>query len=517
MRSNVTRRMGQPVGSPIPLLSAFLEVLWAYPWLIWMSSWSFLGLSGPPLSVWAAIAIILVAEEASRFFLALRWPLAVVRLVTVLVLMLTLTFAVRIELGGGVAIWNGTWWQESGQQLAALVTGLLFGVFLLWRGIAIGRTTLTFDDLYRRFFFGLAALVLLFVAWGISSGGGQFQQILASASLFVVAFFFVSLMGLVIVNVQSGQQGMLPQEVVSSLTNRTWISLYLIVILGITGVSTILAFIFSLDIFGLAASGLSVLGTGLLTLVLYVVVLPIAYIASVVFYVGRLVFSLLGVTGEPPELNVIDYTRVREASEGQTSIIPPEAILAIKWFLVFLVISAVAYLLARALFRSNRTEQKPEETIHESLWSWTALRQEFRQLAVSLIEWLYRRKPKRSAVAPPPVATVEGAAGERSFTVREIYEGVLWEGRSAGAPRPLSATPYEYERRLEQHLSAPMPELESITRAYVADRYGGQAPREPELGLLNRLWRRVRAALRAGLQHPQPPDPPPPADQTTFP
>ena len=123
MQSNVTRRMSQPAGSPIPLLSVLLEVLWAYPWLIWISSWKFLGMAKPPLSVWAAIAVIIVAEEASRFFLAKHWPLALVRVTTVLVLVTTLALVVRIELGGGVALWESGGWGLVAEQPKALAFG----------------------------------------------------------------------------------------------------------------------------------------------------------------------------------------------------------------------------------------------------------------------------------------------------------------------------------------------------------------------------------------------------------
>ena len=502
VQSSVARRISQPAGSPIPLFSALLEVLWAYPWLIWISSWTFLDLAKPPLSLWAALAVIILAEEASRYFLAKRWPLALVRLITVLVLLTALALAMRIELGGGVAIWELGGWQLVAEKPAALFVAIPLGVFLLWRGISIGRTTLTFDDLYQKFFFGLTALVLLFIVWGLSSGGGNFSRIVASTSLFVVAFFFVSLMGLAIVNLQSGQRGMLSHEMLSSLTSRNWLSLYLVIILGIIGISGLLAFAFSRDAMGWVVTAFSVLGNALLTVVFYVVVIPIGYIVSIVFYFVGLLLKLFGATGEPPKLNLIDFSEIRARAQGPAAVISPEAILALKWFLVALVIGVVLFILARALFRTNRTEQAEEETVHESLWSWAALRQEIRYLAISLITWLYKRKPPRPVPIAPPIATMQEPTEEHHFTVREIYEGVLWEGRGAGAPRRASVTPYEYEQLLRLRFTGATSELQAITQAFVADRYGGLSPQQSELRLLNRLWRQVRTIFRASHEQP---------------
>ena len=494
LESNLTRRRGQPAGSPIPLLTVLLEVLWAYPWLMWASSWKLLAMDKPPLGFGAALALIVTAEEASRYFLAKQWPIVMVRLVTVLVLGLALLIVVRIELGGSIAIWEGSWWGAAGNQPSGLALGLVFGIFLLLRGIGVGRATLTFDDLHQKFFFGLGALVLLFIIWGLSSGEGQFQRIVASTSLFVVAFFFISLMGLAAVNLQSGQQGMLPQEVVSSLMSRNWLTLYLAIILGIIGVSGLLAFTFSLNILSWVGRPVGALADALLTLFFYGIIVPLAYIAGAIFFVVRFLLSLIS-SGDPPELNIIDFTALREVSEGRSLVVPPLAILVLKWGLLALVVGVVVFFLARALFRSDRAKEEQEDTVSESLWSWESLKQELRYLMVAAIGWLYKRRRVRPVPVVPPIATLEGESDERQFSIREIYQGLLWEGQGAGLARKPSVTPYEYQRQLKERLADSTEQLREITDAYVAERYGETPPPDAELGILNRLWRQVRTAF----------------------
>ena len=93
--------------------------------------------------------------------------------------------------------------------------------------------------------------------------------------------------------------------------------------------------------------------------------------------------------------------------------------------------------------------------------------------------------------------SVTGDTGEisREFTIREIYQGLLWEGRSVGRPRRDAETPFEYGTRMHPLDSTEEHALEDITQAYVEARYGGGDPSPDRLRWLNRQWLRLRAAL----------------------
>ena len=234
--------------------------------------------------------------------------------------------------------------------------------------------------------------------------------------------------------------------------------------------------------------------------VLYAVILPTSVLAAGVIYGLRFLVHLLGGGRSPQSFDAPDLSSLREASEGHHGAgFPPEAALALKWGLVALVALLVVLLLARSLFRYWKGKQEPEvEEVSESLWSWEAFRADLRSFLARLLRLLKRPRAAGATVCPP--AAVAEAEGEtRLFTVREIYRGLLWEGRSAGLPRRSAETPYEYARKLARFRQAGLLEVEAITEAYVAERYGGVPASEEILVSLNHGWRRLRSSLRVGV------------------
>jgi hypothetical protein len=490
-------------GHVIALLAVLLEVLWAYPWLVWIGKWGIVGWPEPPLSLGSAAALALVVEATSRFSLGRAWPMRRVRLVTLSIAIALLAALIRLELGGDYAIWNTDWISYAQERLSLVVGGLAFGMYLIWRAISIGRESLSFDDLYRKFLIGLAALAVLLALWGATSKSSEFRRVLASAGLYVVAYFFTGLLALALINLRSIRAEMLRSEGASGLFNRRWLSLLLGVILAILGVSLAVASVFSLDLARLLVHPLNVLANWLLIGFLYGVGYPLGVLAAALIYLLRFLVHLLG-RGKPPEpLNPTDISGMlsdlRKGAEEQGARgIPAEALLALKWGLVAVAALLIIFVLARALFRYGKGRPEDEiEELSESLWSWQGFKQDLRAFLKRMLGWFRRRRPDRRVIVAPPAAVAEEADDERIFTVRELYQGLLWEGRSIGHPRSSSDTPFEYQNRLEESMDAGLPELQAITSAYVADRYGGIDPDRAELALLNRLWRQVRALFRS--------------------
>ena len=108
------------------------------------------------------------------------------------------------------------------------------------------------------------------------------------------------------------------------------------------------------------------------------------------------------------------------------------------------------------------------------------------------------------SVAPVPIAVSEDGALGRMLTVREIYQGVLMEGRRVGLPRRQPETPYEYQGRLQASFPPGGPELQAITEAYAAQRYGQVDTTGEQLGLLNQLWRRLLQVFRGEAREDDP-------------
>ena len=502
MRARLSILQGLKAEWAIPLLVVLLEVLWAYPWLIWISGWRGLEWDQPPVSLGGAVALAVAVEVVTRFSLGRNWSLKLVRLFMLSAGTLLLAIVVRIELSGGHALWDTGWGQYALDNLSLLFGGLAFGAYLIWRGISVGREGLTFHDLYQRFVIGLAALVILLVLWSTTSGAGEMQRDnLASAGLYAASYFFVGLLALALANLQSVREQMLLHDEVSRLFNRRWLSLLLGVVLAIVFVALGVASVFSVDLVALLFHPLNLLADWLLIAFFYGIVLPFALVGAGVVYGLQLLYHLIGPGAEPEPIEPPDLSDLTELSEGQEMGegvgISPELVLALKWGLVALVVLLVLFILARTLFRYWKGQAQGEiEEVSESLWSWEGFKSDLRSFLASLLRRFKRQKPATPVVVSPPIAVAPGEDPGRLFTVQEIYQGLLWEGRNMGLPRREPETPYEYQGRLESRVEVEGPELQAITRAYVAGRYGEEGVDSEQLGLLNRLWRRLRSALQ---------------------
>lgn len=497
MRRRLFALRGLAAQSAMPLLAVLPEVLWAYAWLVWVSGWQVLGWPNPPLSLVSAIGCAVAAEVMTRTSLARNWSLRRVRLVVLPALAFLLALIVRIELRDGYALWDVGWTAYALDHLTRLGGALAFGAYLLWRGIVLGRERLSFDDIYPRFLFGLTALAILLVLWGITSGSSGFRQAWSTPSLYVVVYFFVGLLALALSNAQAIRQGMVRGREATEFFHRGWLPLVFGTLLAIVVVALGIASAFSFDLVALLLQPLNVVANWLLIAFLYGIALPLGVLAAILVYVLRFLVSLIS-RGRPPEpITPPDFSDWRKALEGQQPRgIPLDLVVIFKWTLVALVASAVVFLLARALFRYWRGKPEKEiEEVNESLWAWETFKTDLRDFLIGFLRRFKRRRPATFAAVPPPAAAMLREEHGRLFTVREIYQGLLWEGGRVGLPRRESETPHEYASKLQNHLPAGAAGLRAITETYVAERYGSQKTSPDRLAALNGVWRRLRSVF----------------------
>ena len=487
---------GLEPGRAIPLLAVLIDVLWIYPWFVWIGEWEVLGWNEPPLALGSAVALSAVAEALSKRSLSRHWAQGRNYLVTLPTLVLLLLLVVRLDISGGYVFWDPGWIQYGLEHQSPIYGGLALGALLLWRGISAGRDDPSFDDLYRRFLVGLIALVILLALRSTTTGA---SEVVASTGFYVLGFFSMGLLSLGLINLQSIREEMLRREGSSGVLDQRWFSMLLGVVFIILTLSLVTASAFSFDLATSLLRPLSMLANWLLTVFIYTVLLPVGVVAAGLIYVFRFLADLVG-RGEyvPEPLSVSDFSEMRKAVEGQDARgIPPEALLAFKWILGVLVVLLVLFILGRALRRywKGRAEGGIEE-VSESLWSWEGFKSDLRSYLSRLLSRFRRRKPITPAVAPAPIAVSEEGATDRTFTVREIYQGVLMEGRKSGLPRQQQETPYEYQGRLQASFPPGGRELQAITEAYAAHRYGQVDTTDDQLGTLNHLWRRLLQVFR---------------------
>ena len=493
----LSRLRGLSNAQSVLFWAALMEVLWVYPWLIWFGAWKNLAWEKPPMSLAGAVAFAVVVAVLAHFCLRRSWSLTRVRLVLLGASAILLALIIRLEMGGGYSLWDPGWGQYALDNLSMLVGGLVFGAYLIWRAISIGREGSSFDSLYQRFVVGLVALVILLVVWGAAPRITVSRGVLSAAGLYVAGYFFVSLLAFAINNLQSIREQMLHHDEAYGLFSRRWLALVLVIVAAIVLVSLGIASAISFDLGALLLHPLSVLANWLLTAFLYGIVYPLAIAAMGLLYVVRFIVSLIRSEQSPEPFSLPDFSNLTEtATEGQeVDSFPNEIILALKWGLIALAALLVIFILARTLFRKGSTADEEIEEVSESLWSWEVFKSDLRSFLANLLKRFRRQEPATSEALVEPIAVAQSEGQPRLLTVREIYQGLLWGGRSLGLPRKYPETPYEYQEKLGGHIGRQSPELQAITEAYVAERYGKVEADLEQLGLLNRLWHRLRSAL----------------------
>ena len=482
---------GMEPKSAIPMLAVLIEVLWIYPWFVWMSEWEVLEWTEPPIALGSAMVLLVVAEVLSNHSMIRNWSIGRTYLMVVPTLVLLLGVMVRLDMGSGYVLWDLGWIQYAMERISPICGGLIFGTLLLWRGISAGRDTPSFDDFYRKFLVGLIALVLLLALRSSITGA---SEIVASTGFYVLGFFSTSLLSLGLINLQSIREEMLRREGSPGVLNQRWFLMLLGVVFIILAVSLVTTSAFSFKLATSLLNPLGILAGWLLTVFIYTLALPLGVVAAVLIYVLRFLRSLVE-PGQPPvPLNLPNPGELRRTVEGQGSYgIPPEALLVFKWVLAILVVLLILFILASALRRywKDRKEEEGVEEVSESLWSWEWFKSDLRSYLSRLLRRFRRDRHITPAAAPMQIAASYAGASDRIFTVREIYQGVLMEGRRAGLPRRQPETPYEYQERLQNNFPPGGSELQAITDAYTAHRYGKVDTTDEELGMLNHIWHRL--------------------------
>jgi hypothetical protein len=482
----------------IPIMALIMEVLWGYCWLAWVSTWSTWGWEQPPLNIWSCLILAIFTEVISRISLNREWSIKRVRLTVIPSTIVLLAILIRWNLGGGFGPFNTGWFSYAGTHISAVVVAAIFGFYLIWRGISGTRPKFYFSDLYRKFIIGMVAIIFLLLIWGASE---ERNAIWSNVGIYIVLFFGVGLLTLAMSNLESLRAELLQHKEDITAFSRRWISMLVVLVLAIIGIAVALASVFSTNIVGSVVHGLGVFANWLLIALSYIL-LPLGYVLEGIIFVGKWIISLLNPNAEPLKFNMPDLSDLEKVAEGQQPVGIPEAlILALKWGALAIVIALVIYFLAKILIRywEGKTEKEIEE-VHETLWSWGVFKNDLKALFAWFFRWMKKRQLKRaeeSMIPTPEVAINEDST--KIFSAREIYQAVLWQGRQLGNARRKHETPLEYQRVLNSRIEGATEEIDILTEAYIAERYG-ETPSKPEkLTLINRLWRSLRnKAMRKG-------------------
>ena len=486
------------VTQSIALLSVVMESLIVYPWMLWLSKWPATGWEQPPLSFWGVLAIGLLAESGARLGkvekpdnkLALVFPLLLVAVLLV----------VRVDNDGGVPLWNvGGWLSYASDNIRLILIATGAGIFMMWRGISAAQSIYTSEDINRKFLIGLAVLVGLITLWGMLAKSDTIPNLGVSVGLFAAAYFFIGLLSMALINLQTVREEIVEHEGVSTLLDRRWLSLLLGMSIVIVVAAIGLTSLFSFDLASALMEPLRFIAKWLLMGFIYAVLLPLGIVVGTVIFAVHWVISFIFGTPPPQKISPPNVKQLKEAAEGNTTgAISPELIAVVKWTLLAIVAGIVIYLLAKAFYRRLRTRSKDDiDEFGESLFSWQTLKADMGTLINALLSRFRKKKATEAEAMQVPLSAQQSAEADRMFTIREIYQGLMWQGRAAGMPRNAQDTPYEYEKRLSQRYEG-APEISDITKEYVEHRYGETPVETERLKALNAAWRALRSLMLRG-------------------
>ena len=445
---------------------AAMDVCWVTPWAVLLGLW--LDVSKPrallsPLSVFLLVVLgALSTQYLGRRAVHNRAARAGLVGLGVLAVLL----AVRLDQYPDAGL---EWLGLTAVALAAVIgqaSGPAFafalGLFVWWRGVRLGSQMPGFSDVEGVFRWGIGALVAGAVLMSISTRPAQLPTLEAQTTPFVVGFFFVSLLTLALARLES-----LRTRSRALAVNTQWLGVLTVVAGVVVLVALVLGQLLSFDLLIVATRPLfDLLGKALL-LVVYLIVIPLAFVVEWLVY---LLLSLLPATmnQQPPQLlqpGEID-NRLQNLLAQE---IPPELLVALKAAGAAALLIAALLVVARAASRWRRTSADAEATDEQrdSLW-------EPGRLTRALLA-LWRRLFRRGAAPAGPSAALatgvleRGARGELS-SIREVYRQLLQLGESVGAHRVVAATPLEHLPSLQRSLE-PADDAAKVTAAYVRVRY----------------------------------------------
>ena len=474
--------------------AVFTETFRAYPWLILLSSINIKGWTQPPISFLSALAVIAVVTVVLSVSLSRGLHLAEVRIGTLSLGMIAIILLTRLENGGGYALFDLGWFQYASTITMQLIASAAFGVFLMWRGITISREELGSSYLYRNFAIGIAGFVFLTIIWAATQGRQSNQHLFSTLVPYIVGYFFAALMGMGIANFLSLREGIFGKRKATDLFARRWLLILLGVVGAIVVIGSLLASALSLNLVAMIIDPLNTAAGWLASGFLWLIGYPLGYLVEGMAWIIQIIVNWLLSRLHPQQ--VFESPEWQDfadnANKIQSGQIPDTLFNLIKWIVLLALLALVIYLLGRAIFRYWRANgDKGYEEINESLWSWGGFKDDLNSFLRGLTD---RFRRSGAHVGPPLACTI---TEPQLLDIREVYRGLLWEGAASGHPRYTGQTPYEYRTSLLSVVSEQKGSIETITDAYVRDRYGHIQPSPDEGMSLVRTWLALRSAIRS--------------------
>jgi uncharacterized protein DUF4129 len=467
---------------------AAMDLCSLYPWSVLLGLWSGSERREPLLAPATIFLLVLlgalstqVLGRRARTSRAARTAIAALAVVAAVV-------AARIDQypSSGVIDWFlplATSVAAAIGHLTAPVLAFALALYLWWRGVRLGSQTASFTEVEGSFRWGIARLVLFGLVIAVTTRPSELPSVEARTTPAVVGFFFFSLLTLALGRLES-----LRTRTRTLSVNTQWFGVLVLIAAVVVLFALFVGQLVSFDLLLVATRPLFDLLGAVLLLLIYLIVIPVAYVIQWLVY---LILSLVQADSsrqppEAPQPTDIDNMLRRFFSEQ----VPPELLVALKTAGAAIVIGIAVLIVARSLSRWRPSGADADATNEERDSLWDA--QHMQALLRAWLRRLLRRdgRPMSVESAPSSPTPADGTAATLS-NVRQLYAQLLRLGETVGARRQAATTPLEHMPALS-HTLEPEEPVSDLTAAYILARYAENEPTPAETAALGNALRTVR-------------------------
>src|SRR5579859_4274993 len=415
-----------------------MEACWLVPWAVLLGLWTDAARPRQLLAPPSILALVLLGSLSTQVLGRRAARSRGVLLAVVGLGVLVALIAVRLDQYPATSglEWLGLLVAAVAAMLGqisppALAFGL--GLFLWWRGVRLGIQTASYSDVEIAFRWGLGMLLAFTLIMAISTRPLLLPSIEAQTTPFVVGFFFVSLLTLALGRLES-----LRTRTRALAVNSQWLGVLVLVAGLVVLVALVIGQLLSFDLLIVATRPIFDLLGQVLLLLIYAIVIPLAYIVQLLIYLILSLVSYDPSRQQPQPFGPAEVDNLLQRFLSQ--VVPPELMVILKAAGAALVLGVALVVIARAVARWRSSHADPDAVGEErdSLWEPGRLR----RAVMAWLRGLFRRASTVGAdIVNAPVMSVAGGPLPAVLSVRELYRRLLGVGESAGARRLAITTP----------------------------------------------------------------------------
>ncbi len=454
------------------------EMCWFTPWVLVIARRT--EALSPYVTALTLGVLVLAVIYFSRLLDFLQLDLLYQRVILVVAVLITTPLVIRSLLYPSYGWLDLGWLGKAARALLSFyslppevgVSAIV--LFLWWRGIGIGQRSLTFRGVAFSFRLGVLWLVVSTSLLSVSTS--------YNPTLFILPFFFFSLMAVALARVEEVNQA---RGGVGAPFNLAWLTILLGSITTVLVAAWLMAHVYSLEGFSQIFRWLRPVASPLLNVAEYVLTLLFKLLSPLLqwfFELFEKVFGNLPQTVQ--ELEPLESVSPGEIQSAEPTGPPRLLMEALRYTCLGAVGVGILTVLALVLRRRLEGRRRGDE-IRESLWSSA-------DLASGMLGSLRSGWDRLRDVAGLVGRFGPGMRFYAAVSIRKIYANMTRLAEREGFPRQPAQTPYEYLPTLGLAFPDCRVEATAITEAYVKVHYGEAPESVGELQRIRDHWQRIR-------------------------